>query len=865
MLQKPFSLFYSLLAVVLFCANLTWAATPSVHISPKPNWLNHCPQYDKAIAQRNIENGYFYRLMEEQINVEKKAHYVHIERQIVSEAGIQNGSEISIGFDPSYERLDLHEIIIWRNNKPQRRLSASLFKVIADEKDLSKFIYQGTFSAYCILDDIRKGDRIEYAYTLTGRNPIFGDHFSENIYLQVSQPVAHLYKAILAAPTRKLNFKSFNKVPATKTYSKNGVTCYEWENFQVPAATDYDNQPGWYTSYGYVQVSDYKDWAEVAAWGLKINQPRALTGKLAERVAAIKASTKNKGDYFRAAVKLVQDEVRYMGVEIGEYSHRANDPEKVYNQRYGDCKDKSLLLVSILNAAGIEANMALISTYAGIKTDQYLPSPSVFNHAVVRAVVNQIPVWVDATIAYQRGTGTKIYFPQYGQGLILQPGSNAIANIPAATTGQITYLEEYYIPRDTSKVALDVRTAYTLNEADNMRSILAGSSMAETEKNYLDYYARIYPKIESADSVMVYDSEDANEIVVIEHYLLPDFAAKNKESGRLEAGLYANFISNQLTSTNVKNKYPRTVNFPCKIDYTIRVTLPSGWNVTDYTKEIKADAYNFQSHISAAKDTLVLNYRFSYLKNYIPVEQLDQYNADVKNIKDNELSYSFNYLPGDVSSTYNTNYWTVLLVVAFGLAAAGIFFYIYHIKTPEVVFETGATFVPLGGWLIIVAIGLGANAVLALGTLIDARYFNLDLWQGLNGAKNEFWIKFLVVFETIFNTILLCYTVFCLILLLNKRDILPKYITWFFLASAAFMAFDAGAAYLIANKLDENVVRSVIRSIIAAAIWIPYFKMSSRVRETFIVPYPHGNYSYEEWGAVKVNAGEKDQEELPVV
>jgi transglutaminase-like putative cysteine protease len=864
-MQKPSSLFYTLIATLLLCTYVGFAASPAVHISTKPNWLNPCPQYDKGIAQRNIENGFFYRLIEEQINIEKKAHYIHIERQIVSEAGIQNGSEISIGFDPSYERLDVHEIIIWRNNKPQRRLSASLFKVIADEKDLSKFIYQGTFSAYCILDDIRKGDRIEYSYTLTGRNPIFGDHFAENIYLQVSQPVAHLYKAIFAASSRKLYFKSFNKVPKTNTYTKNGLVCYEWENFQVPAAIDYDNQPGWYTSYGYVQVTDYKSWAEVAAWGLKINPTRALTGKLAERVAAIKASTKNKEDYFRAAVKLVQDEVRYMGVEIGEYSHRANDPEKVYNQRYGDCKDKSLLLVSILNAAGIEANMALISTYANIKTDQYLPSPFVFNHAVVRAVVNQMPVWVDATMAYQRGTGAKIYFPQYGQGLILQPGSNAIVNIPPAKTGQITYLEEYYVPNDTSKVALDIRTVYTLNEADYMRNTLAGASMAETEKSYLDYYARIYPKIESADSIMVYDSEDANEITVIEHYLIPEFAAKMKEGNRLEAGFYANFISDKLVATNVKNKYPRTVNFPCNIDYTTRVIMRSGWSVEEHNKEIKADAYNFQSHIRAAKDTLVLNYRLSYLKNYIPVEQLDQYNADVKNIKDNELSYSFSYLPGDVSSSSNTNYWMVLLVMVFGLAATGIFVYIYHIKTPEVFFEPGATFVPLGGWLIVVGIGLAASIILMIRTLMGDTYFNLDLWQGLAGTKNELLTKTFVVFEAVLNTIMLCYAMFCLIMFLNKRDALPKYIIWFYLGSAIFILLDAVASYLIYNKVDNDSVKDIIRAIIAAAIWVPYFKISTRVRETFIVPYPHSNYSYEEWGAVKKTTGENEQEGTAVI
>ena len=52
--------------------------------------------------------------------------------------------------------------------------------------------------------------------------------------------------------------------------------------------------------------------------------------------------------YFRVAVNFVQNEIRYMGIETGKYSHKANSPEKVFKQRYGDCKDKSLLLASIL-------------------------------------------------------------------------------------------------------------------------------------------------------------------------------------------------------------------------------------------------------------------------------------------------------------------------------------------------------------------------------------------------------------------------------------------------------------------------------------------------------------------------------------
>ena len=51
----------------------------------------------------------------------------------------------------------------------------------------------------------------------------------------------------------------------------------------------------------------------------------------------------------------MQDEVRYLGLENGISAYKPSSPNKVYNQRFGDCKDKSLLLVTMLNQMNIEA------------------------------------------------------------------------------------------------------------------------------------------------------------------------------------------------------------------------------------------------------------------------------------------------------------------------------------------------------------------------------------------------------------------------------------------------------------------------------------------------------------------------------
>nr|WP_294942408.1 DUF3857 domain-containing protein [uncultured Mucilaginibacter sp.] len=826
------------------------AGTPAVHISPRPNWLSTFKISDKKLPSRQVENGFFFQLFEEQIHVEKQADYKHVIREIVSGAGIQNGSQISISFDPSYETLSVHDITVWRNGKPTSRLSPKSFKVIADEKDLSRFIYQGSFSALCILDDIRKGDRIEYAFTITGRNPIFGNKYTDELYLQGGTPYAQLYKALFVSPERKLHFKLFNQATAGAVSDKNGLKCYEWNMLQTTVPPYADNQPAWFDNYSHIQISDYGSWQEVVDWALKVNPVAfALKGDLAARVARLKADAAgNKEKYFRSAVQMVQDEVRYMGIELGEYSHRANTPEKVYNQRYGDCKDKALLLASVLMANGIEAHMVLINTDAGIKLDEYIPSPTVFDHAVCVATINQKAVYVDATIAYQRGTGTNIYFPNYGKGLVLKAGNDMLTAIAPTKTGSMKLTENFILPtNEKGQAELEVISTYTLNQADRQRDRLASGSMAETEKSYLDYYAKSYPKIESAaDSITIKDDVEKNELSTIEHYRIPQFFKPDKEEGKYYASFYASYINDQLPSISNNARLPVSLGDPFTVQCVANVVLNTGWNIDGRTTNIKRDAYTFTSQISTRADTLTLDYKYSNLKDFVPVNKLDEARADAKQISDSELTYSFTYTPDISKIPFRLNYWMLLfaILLAAGLGLLGL--KLYRTETSGLLFEPGATFTPIGGWLVVVAIGIAVTPLLVCYTLISGNYFDLNTWNKHIVGTNDAAFKALFTFEAAGNVFLLCYAVFCFALLINKRDILPKFIIGLYAYVALITLADVVLATGINGGVSDSAVADMVRKIFFAAIWIAYFKRSVRVEQTFIVPFPAHNYRYEE-------------------
>jgi len=844
-----FKRIFVLLFTIVSCVQFVFAGTPVIHITSRPNWLATYQPYNKEVPARDVESGFFFLLSEQQINIEKQEDYSHAIRQIVSQAGIQNGSAISVSFDPSYQRLDFHEITVWRNGKPQNRLTPNLFKVIADEQELDKFIYQGSYSAYCTLPDIRKGDRIEFSYTITGTNPVFNNKFCRDFYLQGRHTIAHTFFAVITQPQHQLNFKSFYTKSKFSETAKNGLKYYTIEDFQTKPAHDYDNQPSWYSNYAQIQISDFNSWSEVVNWALAVNPAAVkISGKVAAEVASLK--TASKGDmvkYFREAVKFVQDEVRYMGIETGEYSHRANTPENVLNHRYGDCKDKSLLLATLLNADNIPANLVLINTRMRQKTSELLPAATDFNHAVVTASVNGKQMWIDPTISYQRGTGLNLYFPTYGQGLILKPGNNVISNIPLSPFGKIKYNEDYTIKSGNDTIDLKVVTKYTLDDADDLRQQLATNGTGGTEKNYLEYYQKNYPKAETADSLKIIDDEEKNEITTIEHYAIPDYFKKDSTVGKREGSLFSEYITSKLSSVNAHTEYPVALNYPTDVDYTANIVLPSGWLLDEEKGHIKRDSYEFTFDKKVNADTLALNYHFKTLASFIPLSQVEQYRKDALAIESDDLPFNFSYSPqSGADYKYILNWWMTISVIIFIVVLAVLAYKIYTKPTPKLILKDGGGTRPIGGWLIFFGIILGCFVLVQTAGILKSPYFNLAAFKAHDRTTIEYGFKALFTFESFVTVFFGCTAIFCLVLYFKKRDIFPLYTKILLLCILGYYIIDyLGSKAFLPNLDSKNAIERIIRSGISAAIWITYLKRSSRVKETFIVPHPQYNFAFE--------------------
>src|SRR5262245_19317920 len=115
-------------------------------------------------------------------------------------------------------------------------------------------------------------------------------------------------------------------------------------------------------------------------------------------------------------------------------------PGETLKRKYGDCKDKSTLLVALLRAAEIPANVALLNVGGWTDADEELPGLGLFDHAIVEVPGNP-EYWIDATDEFAR-LGQLPAGDQGRLALIAAEGTERLKRIPESSSEQNRMVEK---------------------------------------------------------------------------------------------------------------------------------------------------------------------------------------------------------------------------------------------------------------------------------------------------------------------------------------------------------------------------------------------------------------------------------------
>jgi transglutaminase-like putative cysteine protease/Flp pilus assembly protein TadD len=198
------------------------------------------------------------------------------------------------------------------------------------------------------------------------------------------------------------------------------------------------------TYYPEVRFSTGASWQAIATEYGKTVDARANLAAVQPIVDKLIAGKKSVAEKQAAILDFLDREVRYTGIEFGEAALVPHDPAETLARKYGDCKDKAALLVTMLRAAGIPAYVALLNVGSRMDVPADLPGMGLFDHAIVYVPGNprhkEPALWIDATDRYAR-LGQLSIHDQGRWALIARAETTELVKTPESTSKDNVLLE----------------------------------------------------------------------------------------------------------------------------------------------------------------------------------------------------------------------------------------------------------------------------------------------------------------------------------------------------------------------------------------------------------------------------------------
>ena len=259
------------------------------------------------------------------------------------------------------------------------------------------------------------GSFVGYEYQQRRRPFILQDTW----YFQEEIPVRHTRFA-LHLPSN-WDVKPYWQNSSSVDPHGSGSDKWVWDLENIPAVEEEQDMPAWQAVAGRLRVSyfppdrgrqaaSFDSWSDVGRWISDLTSDRRrATPEIHQKALELTAKATTWLDKVRALATFVQNDVRYVAVEIGIGGYQPHSAADVFTNRYGDCKDKVTLLSTMLAEIGVKSYYLLIHTNRGVVSPE-IPTLE-FNHVILAiALPADVDVSSSSAVMHDEHLGSFLLF-----------------------------------------------------------------------------------------------------------------------------------------------------------------------------------------------------------------------------------------------------------------------------------------------------------------------------------------------------------------------------------------------------------------------------------------------------------------------
>ena len=506
--------------------------------------------------------------------------YTETAMKVTSAQGLAGAGNLSLTWDPQTETVTVHKLHIIRGDQVIDVLAGGkTFTVLRRETNLEMAMLDGNLTATIQPEDLRVGDIIDLAATKLRHDPVFQGR--SEAYTALARPgvVGHMRQSVIWPVSKPIRWKTTEGLGTAAVTTAGGESRLLIDLTNAEAPKPPRGAPPRYGQLATLELSQFRDWAELSALMAPLYRKAASlapNSPLRTEIDRIKAASANPKVRATLALRLVEDQTRYVFLAMNFGGYVPADADVTWSRRFGDCKGKTVLLLAILQGLGIEAQPAVVNSSGGDGFDERLPMMALFDHVIVRATIAGQVYWLDGTRLGDRSIDD-LSPPPFRWALPLQDEGGRLEKLDQPPLAEPSFEET---ARLDASAGLDkpapahVEFIYRKDAALGMHLGLDAISASDTDRYLREMWNKAFPWIKVAKVDHVYDEAKGTLRLTMDGTATMDWTqyASGREFDIKESSL--GWTTSYRREPGPGQDAPYAVSYPVYSRWTVSVVLP---------------------------------------------------------------------------------------------------------------------------------------------------------------------------------------------------------------------------------------------------------------------------------------------------
>ncbi|MCB0383332.1 MAG: DUF3857 domain-containing protein, partial [Psychroserpens sp.] len=348
----------------------------------------------------------------------------------------------------------------------------------------------------------------------------------------------------------------------------------------------------------------------------------------------ITSSLSSKKDKARAIFEWVQNNINYIAFGDGYGGFIPAGAASTCETRYGDCKAMSNLLYEMLNHVGIEAYRTWIGSRKKPYSYYKLPTPTVDNHMITTAVIENDTIFLDATDSYVP-FGMPSAFIQTKEALVgIDKTNYKIIKVPAQKANQsVTNITSHMrLENGTVKVS-EKRLLQGYDKVEFISEYIYKKE-SKTEEEYLNTTLALGNNKTKYTNITKTNFDNKATPLVLEYDLDIDSYTRN-----IGDKIYINLnIDRSLSNSDVAikdRKFSKKIDYKFERHFTTHFQIPEGYKVSYVPDEMSFEDANYGFKIQyELNDDVITQTKTMYVKTLsIQNTDFEDWNRFIKSLQ----------------------------------------------------------------------------------------------------------------------------------------------------------------------------------------------------------------------------------------